>query len=148
MARIGVRNVARRKARSLSAVAQVALGIGAAIGFGAFALTGVSLSSETLAREGSDITVYGEMRILDPEAAGAITGLSGVAAVQPTVDARARYDGGELTVRGLPVDPIYDPIPIRPEGPQPLIDEQEIIRRLELAKGGVGDGSKGSPAST
>lgn len=110
MARIGVRNVARRKARSLSAVAQVALGIGAAIGFGAFALTGVSLSSETLAREGSDITVYGEMRILDPEAAGAITGLSGVAAVQPTVDARARYDGGELTVRGLPVDPIYDPI--------------------------------------
>jgi putative ABC transport system permease protein len=110
MAQIGVRNVARRKARSMAAIAQVALGIGAAVAFGAFAVTGVSISSDTLAREGSDITVYGDMRLLDPDDAVAMSDLADVAAVQPTIDATAQYQEGELSIRGLPVDPIYDPI--------------------------------------
>lgn len=107
--RIGVRNVARRTSRSLAAVAQVALGVGAALAFGGFAVTGVAVSSDTLTREGSDITVYGEMGLLDPGAAAAIQSLEGVAAVQPTVDARVEYEKGQLTVRGFPLDPVYEP---------------------------------------
>ncbi len=107
--RIGVRNVVRRTSRSLAAAAQVALGVAAALAFGAFAVTGVALSSETLEREGSDITVYGEMSLLDPAAAGEIEKLNGIAAVQPTVDARVEYAGDSLLLRGFPADPIYEP---------------------------------------
>ncbi len=109
MTRIGVRNVTRRTSRSLAAVAQIALGVAAALAFGAFAITGVAVSSDTLEREGSDITVFGEMSLLEPEAVADIETLDGVAAVQPTVDARAEYSGGRLTIRGLPADPIYEP---------------------------------------
>ncbi len=40
---------------------------------------------------------------------------------------------------GKPQDP-------KPEKPAPLIDQQELVKQLELAKGGVGDGFAHSPA--
>jgi ABC-type lipoprotein release transport system permease subunit len=49
------------------------------------------------------------MGLLDPGAAAAIQSLEGVAAVQPTVDARVEYEKGQLTVRGFPLDPVYEP---------------------------------------
>jgi putative ABC transport system permease protein len=109
MARLGVRNASRHRARSTAIAAQVALGVGAAIAFGAFAVTGLSLSRETLERQASDITVWADRGVLDTEAVAAVNGLPGVAAVQPTVQTQVEFSGGRRTAWGLPVDPIYEP---------------------------------------
>jgi putative ABC transport system permease protein len=109
MTRLGVRNATRHRARSTAIAVQVALGVGVAIAFGAFAVTGLSLSRETLEQEASDITVWADRGVLDSDAAAAVHGLPGVAAVQPTVQTQVEFAGGRRTAWGLPADPIYGP---------------------------------------
>jgi putative ABC transport system permease protein len=109
LTQIGLRNTARRKTRSLATVVQVALGVGTAVAFGAFAVTGLSISRDTLFNEGSDLTVYGQVRLLDEGAGELIASLPEVAAVQPTADALVEFAGDEVPVRGFPADPIYEP---------------------------------------
>ena len=81
-ARLGLRNTTRRRSRSLATSLQVALGVGTVLAFGAFSITALAVTENTLAQENSDLRVYHQNGLIDDEEARRLASLPGVAAIQ------------------------------------------------------------------
>jgi putative ABC transport system permease protein len=109
LATLGLRNVGRRGGRSLAASSQVALGAAVALALGAFAVTAITITNETMSQEGSDIQVYARRGQLPPWVPQVLEGVEGVAAVQPIVYANVGFSGEDRAARGLPAQPVYQP---------------------------------------
>jgi putative ABC transport system permease protein len=112
-ARFGMRNAARRKGRSLSTAALIALAVGTVVAFGAVSITLVTISEQTEKLEGGDIIVYGvtssgDRLPLDARAQEVITNVDGVAAAQPFAQSHVAAGGVDTWAWGLPADTIYD----------------------------------------
>ncbi|MCP4223952.1 MAG: ABC transporter permease, partial [Actinomycetia bacterium] len=107
--RLGLRNTTRRRGRSLATSLQVALGVGTVLAFGAFSVTALAVTEDTLAQEASDLRVYHQNGLIDDKEARRLASLPGVAAIQPIVYSEADFGGDKRPVRGLPAETIYDP---------------------------------------
>lgn len=106
--RLGLRNTARRKARSIAAAVQVALGAGTVLAFGAFSITALAVTEETLANESGDLRVYQSQSLFDDEEAAILASRPDVAAIQPIVYGNADFGGDERVAWGMPAETIYD----------------------------------------
>jgi putative ABC transport system permease protein len=112
-ARLGLRNAARRKGRSLSTGALIAFAVGTVVAFGAVSITLAAISEETQKLEGGDITVYGvtssgDRAPFDARAQEVLRNVEGVAAAQPFTLSHVAADGVDTWTWGLPADTIYD----------------------------------------
>ncbi len=112
-ARLGLRNAARRKGRSLSTGALIAFAVGTVVAFGAVSITLVRVSEETERLEGGDIRVYGvtssgDRLPLDERAQEVLRNVEGVAAAQPFTVSHVAANGVDTWAWGLPADTIYD----------------------------------------
>lgn len=107
--RLGLRNATRGRGRSLATSLQVALGVGTVLAFGAFSVTALAVTEDTLAQENSDLRVYHQNGLIDDNEARRLASLPGVAAMQPIVYSEADFGGDKRPVRGLPAETIYDP---------------------------------------
>ena len=87
----------------------MALGVGTVLAFGAFSITALAVTENTLAQENSDLRVYHQNGLIDDEEARRLASLPGVAAIQPIVYSEADFGGKKRPVRGLPAETIYDP---------------------------------------
>jgi putative ABC transport system permease protein len=107
-ARMGVRNVLRRKRRSLATVAQVALATGLALGLFA---AGRSISQTTATIYGRfqydiEVTATNGAPPLDAHARAIAADTPGVTSVSPVIENRARYHGSDYEAVGLqPLSP-------------------------------------------
>jgi putative ABC transport system permease protein len=113
LTRLGLRNAARRKGRSLATAALIAFAVGTVIAFGAISLTMMAISEQTEDLEGGDIVVYGvtssgDRLPLDARAQDVVRRVDGVAAVQPFIESHVAADGIDTWAWGLPADTIYD----------------------------------------
>jgi putative ABC transport system permease protein len=109
LAAIGLRNVVRLKSRSAAAGFQVALGASVALALGSFAVTGITVTNDTMSHEGSDIQVYARHGTLALDVEGVLAGVDGVAAAQPIIYANITVAGRDVAARGLPAVPVYEP---------------------------------------
>jgi putative ABC transport system permease protein len=111
LTRIGLGNAARSRRRSIATAVQIALGVGTALGFAAFSVTGITVSNRTLENESGDIRlVWGQGgRALDPAAAELAAAIPGVAEVQPIIYGTVELGGDTRSAWGLPAEPIYEP---------------------------------------
>jgi putative ABC transport system permease protein len=107
--RIGLRNTTRHRTRSLATSVQVALGVGVVLAFGAFSITALAATENTLQNESGDLRVYQSNSLFDDDEARLLASRPDVAAVQPIVYAKVEFGGDERSVWGLPAQPIYDP---------------------------------------
>jgi putative ABC transport system permease protein len=111
LARLGLRNAARRKGRSLSTATLIAFAVGTAIAFGAVSLTLLALSEQTERIEGGDIVVYNitsdNRQPLDAGARRVMQDVAGVEAVQPFAESHVAVRGVDTWAWGLPADTIY-----------------------------------------
>jgi putative ABC transport system permease protein len=113
LTRLGLRNAARGKGRSLATAALIAFAVGTVIAFGAVSLTLMAISEQTEKLEGGDIVVYGvtssgDRLPLDARAQDAVRNVDGVAAAQPFIESHVAADGIDTWAWGLPADTIYD----------------------------------------
>jgi putative ABC transport system permease protein len=106
---LGLRNFGRRAGRSASASVQVGLGAAVALALGSFAVTGITVTNDTMDHQGSDIAVSATRGVLDSRLEAVVEDVAGVAAVQPIVYAGVAVAGQDRAARGLPADPIYQP---------------------------------------
>ncbi len=106
--RLGLRNTARRRGRSLATSVQVALGVGTVLAFGAFSITALAATQTTLQNLSGDLRVYHSEGLFDDVEAQLLASRPDVAAVQPIVYSTAEFGGDERAVWGLPAETIYD----------------------------------------
>ncbi len=109
LTRLGLRNTARRRSRSLATSVQVALGVATVLAFGAFSITALAVTEHTLQNESGDLQVYQATSLFDDDEARLLASIPGVAAMQPIVYSEADFGGDERVVWGLPAETIYDP---------------------------------------
>jgi putative ABC transport system permease protein len=107
--RLGLRNTARRRGRSLATSLQVALGVGTVLAFGAFSITALAVTQDTLENENGELRVYHDRGLVDDEEARLLGSLAGVVALQPIVYSDADFGGDQRPMWGLPAETIYDP---------------------------------------
>jgi putative ABC transport system permease protein len=107
--RLGLRNTARHKNRSLATSVQVALGVGTVLAFSAFSLTALAATQNTLQNESGDLRVYHAAGLFDDDEARLLGSRADIAALQPVVYSEAVFGGDGRPVWGLPADPIYAP---------------------------------------
>lgn len=106
--RLGLRNTARRRSRSLATSVQVALGVSTVLAFSAFSITALAVTENTLQNESGDLRVYQATSLFDDDEARRLASLPGVAKVQPIVYSAAEFGGDERIVWGLPAETIYN----------------------------------------
>ncbi|MDH3731513.1 MAG: FtsX-like permease family protein, partial [Acidimicrobiia bacterium] len=94
-ARLGLRNAARRKARSLTTALQIGFAVGTFLGFLAMGIAVMDLSDQTYDGEGGDIQVS-----LNADAGTVIAGVPGVAAATPVVYSSAGVAGDSYALQG------------------------------------------------
>ncbi len=105
--RLGFRNAARRRGRSLATSIQVALGVATVLAFGAFSITALDVTQSTLQNESGDLRVYHSRGLFNDDDAELLASRPDVAAVQPIVYATADFGGDKRPVWGLPAETIY-----------------------------------------
>ncbi len=105
--RLGFRNAARRRGRSLATSIQVALGVATVLAFGAFSITALDVTQSTLQNESGDLRVYHSRGLFNDNEAELLASRPDVAAVQPIVYATADFGGDKRPVWGLPAETIY-----------------------------------------
>lgn len=106
--RLGLRNTARRRSRSFATAVQVALGVGTVLAFGAFSITALAATQDTLQNQSGDLRVYQATSLFDDDEAELLVSHPEVVAVQPIVYSQAEFGGDKRTVWGLPSETIYD----------------------------------------
>ena len=106
--RLGLRNTTRRRSRSLATSVQVALGVGTVLAFGAFSITALAVTQNTLENESGDLRVYQATSLFDHGEARLLASRPDVAAVQPVLYSQVEYAGEARVAWGLPAEPIYD----------------------------------------
>lgn len=106
--RLGLSNTTRRRSRSLGTSIQVAMGVTTVLAFGAFSVTALAATADTLRNESSDLRVYQAASYMDEDEAQLLAARPGVAATQPIVYGAVEFGGDERVMWGLPADPIYD----------------------------------------
>jgi putative ABC transport system permease protein len=109
LTRLGLRNTTRRRGRSLATSVQVALGVGTVLAFGAFSITALAATQDTLQNESGDLRVYHERGLVEDEEERVLSSLPDVAGVQPIVYSQAEFGGDKRPVWGLPAKTIYEP---------------------------------------
>jgi putative ABC transport system permease protein len=105
--RLGLRNTARHRGRSLATSIQVALGVGTVLAFGAFSVTALAVTQDTLQNESGDLRVHHSNGLFGDDDAQLLASRPDVAAVQPIVYATAEFGGDKRPVWGLPAETIY-----------------------------------------
>ncbi|MDH4077877.1 MAG: FtsX-like permease family protein, partial [Acidimicrobiia bacterium] len=110
-ARVGLRNMTRRRARSIGTLVQVGLAVGVAVGFLTLGTTVASVTASTWDKMTWDVLVSQRSNVdLDNRAAQVISGLNDVDIVQPTLYNSLEVDGAQLESWGLPPDTaLYHP---------------------------------------
>jgi putative ABC transport system permease protein len=110
-ARIGLRNVTRRRTRTLATVLQIALAVSVALGFIGLGVTVADVTASVWDRMGWDIIVAQRANVsLDATAARLIARTEGVASNQPILYNNLEVDGGQYESWGLPADStLYHP---------------------------------------
>jgi putative ABC transport system permease protein len=94
-ARLGLRNAARRKARTLTTALQIGFAVGTFLGFLAMGVAIMDLSDRTYDGEGGDIEVQ-----LNADAGDVIAAVPGVAALTPVVYSNAGVAGENYALQG------------------------------------------------
>lgn len=94
-ARLGLRNAARRKARTLTTALQIGFAVGTFLGFLAMGIAVIDLSDQTYDGEGGDIAVS-----LNADAGNTIASVPGVAATTPVVYSNAGVAGDSYALHG------------------------------------------------
>jgi putative ABC transport system permease protein len=108
-ARMGVRNVLRRKRRSAATIAQVTVAIALALALFAVGRS-VTATVDRIYRDlGYDLTVSADegARPLDDQAGAIAAGTPGIARVEPVLENRVQYQGDNWAAIGLGTDPVY-----------------------------------------
>lgn len=110
-ASMGLRNIIRRRARSLGTVVQVGLAVGVALGFLALGVTVASLTASTWDTLKWDLIVaQSSSTPLDAGAAGVLSGLDGVSTAQPLLYNNLMVDGDQYESWGIGTTTrLYDP---------------------------------------
>jgi putative ABC transport system permease protein len=110
-AQVGLRNISRRKTRTIGTVVQVGLAVGVALGFLALGVTIATVTARTWDVMHWDIIVSQRSNIaLDDQAIALIEGVNGVETGHPVLYNTVEIDGTQYEAWGLPVDtPLYEP---------------------------------------
>lgn len=103
-ARVGLRNVTRRRARSLGTLVQIALAVGVAIGFLTLGVTVSRVTGDTWDAMSWDVLVIQRGTDLDEGAGRVLSRIDGVESVHPTLYNSLEVDGAQLESWGLPAD--------------------------------------------
>jgi putative ABC transport system permease protein len=93
--RLGIRNAARRKGRSIATAVQIGFAVGTFLGFLAMGITVTALSAQTFDAQGGDIWVRGPT-----DATGILTEIPGVADVIPVYYADVGIGGDTFSLQG------------------------------------------------
>ncbi|MDH3607602.1 MAG: FtsX-like permease family protein, partial [Acidimicrobiia bacterium] len=93
--RLGLRNTARRKGRSVATAVQIGFAVGTFLGFLALGITVMAVSEQTFEGEGGDIWVQGP-----GNAAGLLADIPGVAEVVPVYYTDVGVDGETFNLQG------------------------------------------------
>lgn len=109
--RLGLRNVTRRRVRSLGTMVQIGLAVGVALGFLSLGVTIADVTGATWDSMSWDVLVIQRSNVeLDAEATELVSGLDGVEVVHPTLYNSLEVDGAQLESWGLPTDtPLFNP---------------------------------------
>ena len=110
-ARVGLRNMTRRRARSLGTLVQIGLAVGVALGFLSLGTTVATVTGDTWDSMSWDIIVVQRATVdLDDRAGDLLERIEGVETVHPTLYNALEVDGDQLESWGLPPDtPLFDP---------------------------------------
>ena len=104
---MGIRNAARRKGRSLSAVLQITLAVGMFMGLSAFGSSLVEELSGTIDNVDYDISIIGQQegaRTLTTDLAQELTQVEGVDTVEAYLESQFDLDGQIIYARGYHAD--------------------------------------------
>ncbi len=110
-ARVGLRNVNRRRARSAGTLLQIGLAVGVALGFLSLGVTIADVTGDVWDSMSWDVLVIKRTNVdLDDEAKNRVAAIDGVEVVHPTLYNSLEVDGAQLESWGLPTDtPLFDP---------------------------------------
>ncbi|MCP5026595.1 MAG: FtsX-like permease family protein [Actinomycetia bacterium] len=110
-ARVGLRNVTRRKARTAGTFLQIGLAVGVAIGFVSLGVTIADVTGSTWDAMSWDVLVIKRSNVeLDQSAQRVVSDIDGVDVMHPTLYNSLEVDGEQLESWGLPVDsPMFEP---------------------------------------
>ena len=110
-ARVGLRNVTRRQARSAGTLIQIGLAVGVAIGFLGLGTTIADVTGDTWDAMSWDVLVIRRANVeLDEEALQLVSDLDGVDVVHPTLYNALEVDGAQLESWGIPpTTPLFTP---------------------------------------
>ena len=104
-ARIGVRNVARRRARTIGTTVQIGLAVGVAIGFLTLGLTISTVTGDVWDTMSWDVLVIQRGAAdLDVPAGTELAAIDGVDAIHPVLYNTLEVDGAQLESWGIPPD--------------------------------------------
>lgn len=102
-ARLGLRNVTRRRARSAGTLLQIGLAVGVAIGFLGLGVTIADVTGDTWDAMSWDVLVIQRSNVeLDDNAEQIVSSIDGVDVVHPTLYNGLEVDGAQLESWGLP----------------------------------------------
>jgi len=110
-ARVGLRNVTRRRARSAGTLLQIGLAVGVAIGFVGLGTTIADVTGDTWDAMSWDVLVIRRANVeLDDEAGQLVSDLDGVEVIHPTLYNALEVDGAQLESWGIPpATPMFIP---------------------------------------
>ncbi len=110
-ARVGLRNVARRRARSVGTVVQVGLAVGVAVGFLSLGVTVADVTGGVWDAMSWDVLVDKESDAdLDDRALSIVESVEGAEVVHPTLYNSLEVDGVRLESWGIPPEtPLFEP---------------------------------------
>jgi putative ABC transport system permease protein len=110
-ARIGFRNLTRRRSRAIGTIVQVGLAVGVALGFLALGVTVGSITADTWDTMSWDVIVAQSSNVsLDDDARELLENLDGVAEAQPLLYNNLQVAGEEYEAWGYPADSqLYTP---------------------------------------
>ncbi len=106
--RLGLRNMVRRRGRSLATSVQVALGVACVLALGAFSVTALEATQNTMLNESGDLRVYHGRGLMNDHDAQLLATRPDVTAIQPVVYSQVEFGGDERAAWGLPADTIYE----------------------------------------
>lgn len=110
-ARVGFRNLTRRRSRAIGTVLQVGLAVGVALGFLAVGVTIGNVTADTWDTMSWDVIVSQSSNVpLDDHAGELLEGVEGVAQAQPVLNNNLQVDGEQYPAWGLPAaSDLYQP---------------------------------------
>jgi putative ABC transport system permease protein len=110
-ARVGIRNVTRRRARTVGTLVQIGLAVGVALGFLTLGVTIATITRDTWDSMSWDVLVIQRSNVeLDDQAGELVGRIDGAEVVHQTLYNNLEVDGAQLESWGIPADsPLFDP---------------------------------------